>query len=120
MRASGAKGAAPAWHRPNRFRSSPMWTCGPCRSPCAPSPARRAYIEELRDSVAAVKAVNEPAFGATAGRLAAATDSLARATDWMLATLAASPDAALAGATAYLRLFASAAGGCMLADEALA
>jgi acyl-CoA dehydrogenase len=34
--------------------------------------------------------------------------------------LAARPDAALAGATTYLRLFASAAGGCMLADEALA
>ena len=29
-------------------------------------------------------------------------------------------DAALAGATPYLRLFGHAAGGCMLADEALA
>jgi hypothetical protein len=31
-----------------------------------------------------------------------------------------SPDAALCGATPYLRLFASAAGGCALAEEALA
>jgi hypothetical protein len=31
-----------------------------------------------------------------------------------------SPDVALAGATPYLRLFASAAGGCMLAEDALA
>ena len=30
------------------------------------------------------------------------------------------PDAALAGATPYLRLFAAAAGGCMLAEQALA
>ena len=29
------------------------------------------------------------------------------------------PDAALAGATPYLRLFAAAAGGCMLAEQAL-
>ena len=80
----------------------------------------RAYIDELRQSVEAVTAANDPAFGATAERLAEATDGLARATDWMLAALATRQDAALAGATTYLRLFASAAGGCMLADEALA
>ncbi len=80
----------------------------------------RGYIEELRRTVDAVKAANDPAFGATAERLAEATDSLARATEWVLAALATRPDAALAGATTYLRLFASAAGGCMLADEALA
>jgi len=79
-----------------------------------------AYIDELRGIVAAVRAANEPAFGATGARLAEAADSLAGATDWMLAALAASPDAALAGATPYLRLFASAAGGCLLAEEALA
>jgi alkylation response protein AidB-like acyl-CoA dehydrogenase len=80
----------------------------------------RAYIDELRGSVDAVKAANDPAFGATGARLAEATDSLSEATEWLLAVLATKPDAALAGATTYLRLFASAAGGCMLADEALA
>jgi len=80
----------------------------------------RAYIGELRHTAAAVAAANDPAFGATAERLAEAADGLARATDWMLAALATRPDAALAGATTYLRLFASAAGGCMLAEEALA
>src|SRR5262249_56036489 len=45
---------------------------------------------------------------------------LAEAREWILTALATKPDAALAGATTYLRLFASAAGGCMLADEALA
>jgi alkylation response protein AidB-like acyl-CoA dehydrogenase len=80
----------------------------------------RGYIDELRQTVAAVKAANDPAFGATGTRLAEATDSLADATEWVLAALASRPDAALAGATTYLRLFASVAGGCMLATEALA
>jgi acyl-CoA dehydrogenase len=78
------------------------------------------YIAELRRTVDAVRAANDPAFGATGERLAEATDSLAQATAWILTALAGKPDAALAGATTYLRLFAAAAGGCMLADEALA
>jgi acyl-CoA dehydrogenase len=80
----------------------------------------RGYIDELRRTVEAVTAANDPAFGATGARLAEATDSLSEATEWLLAALAAKPDTALAGATTYLRLFASAAGGCMLANEALA
>jgi len=47
-------------------------------------------------------------------------ESLDRATAWLLGKVGTSPDTALAGATPYLRLFASAAGGCMLADEGLA
>jgi acyl-CoA dehydrogenase len=77
----------------------------------------RGYLDELRQTVAAVKAVNDPAFGATGARLSDAVGSLDRATTWLLG---ASPDAALAGATPYLRLFASAAGGCALAEDALA
>jgi hypothetical protein len=80
----------------------------------------RSYIDELRRTVDAVTAANDPAFGATGARLAEAADSLSDATEWLLEALASKPDAALAGATTYLRLFASAAGGCMLADEALA
>ena len=80
----------------------------------------RGYLDELRRTVAAVKARNDPAFGATGARLRDAVDSLDRATTWLLGTLDKSPDAALAGATPYLRLFASAAGGCALAEEALA
>lgn len=77
-----------------------------------------AYIDELRQTVAAVKASNAPAFGETAERLGEAVDSLERATAWLLAQKS-SPDA-LAGATPYLRMFGNAAGGCMLADQALA
>jgi acyl-CoA dehydrogenase len=80
----------------------------------------RGYLDELRRTVAAVKQTNDPAFGATGARLGDAVDSLDRATTWLLGKLDASPDAALAGATPYLRLFASAAGDCMLAEDALA
>jgi 3-(methylsulfanyl)propanoyl-CoA dehydrogenase len=80
----------------------------------------KAYLDELRATVAAVQAANDPAFGATGARLAEAVDALEHATAWLLGKLDTSPDAALAGATPYLRLFASAAGGCALAEEGLA
>jgi acyl-CoA dehydrogenase len=79
-----------------------------------------AYLAELRELIDAVRAANDPAFGATAPRLTAAADALEDATRWLLATLASNPDAALAGATSYLRLFGATSGGCMLAAEALA
>ena len=78
----------------------------------------RAYIGELRRTADAVKAANDPAFGATGARLADAIDSLERATEWLLKD--PQSEAALAGATPYLRLFANAAGGSLLADQALA
>jgi len=88
--------------------------------PLAGGGAVRDYLGELRRTVAAVKGANDPAFGAAGEHLGAAVDSLERATTWLLGQLDKAPEAALAGATSYLRLFASAAGGCMLADEALA
>jgi len=88
--------------------------------PLAGGAAVGAYIDELHASVAAVRAANDPAFGATGARLGDAVEHLAHATAWLRQRLDAEPEAALAGATPYLRLFALAAGGCMLADEALA
>jgi alkylation response protein AidB-like acyl-CoA dehydrogenase len=88
--------------------------------PLSDGGAMRAYLDELRRTVKAVRTVNDPAFGATGARLAEAVDSLDRATTWLLARLEREPQAAQAGATPYLRLFGNAAGGCMLADEALA
>ena len=80
----------------------------------------RGYIDELRGIVARVQETNDPAFGATAVRLSGAVESLARATEWLLKQLGENGgEAALAGATPYLRLFGTAAGGCALADEAL-
>ena len=88
--------------------------------PLAGGAAVGAYLDELRATVAAVKATNDPGFGAAGARLGEAVEHLARATAWLLARLDAEPETALAGATPYLRLFGLAAGGCMLADEALA
>jgi alkylation response protein AidB-like acyl-CoA dehydrogenase len=79
-----------------------------------------AHLDELRGVVESVSASNDPAFGWTAVRLGDAVESLARATTWLIDRLAKEPDAALAGATPYLRLFGYATGGCLLAQQALA
>jgi acyl-CoA dehydrogenase len=76
------------------------------------------YIDELRSTVKSVQSSNATEFGETARRLGDAVESLERATRWLIAQKAS--DAALAGATPYLRLFGSVAGGCMLAEDALA
>jgi len=76
------------------------------------------YLNELRATVKAVRESNAPAFGDTATRLNEAIDSLERATQWLLTQKGSAN--ALAGATPYLRLFGNAAGGCLLADQALA
>ncbi len=86
--------------------------------PLAGGAAVKTYLEELRRTIAAVDASNDPAFGWTGVRLREALDSLERATQWLQAR--PQQDAALAGATPYLRLFATAAGGTLLAEEALA
>jgi alkylation response protein AidB-like acyl-CoA dehydrogenase len=77
------------------------------------------HIDELRGVVGALDASNDPGFGWTAVRLGEAVESLARATNWLLARLPKEPDAALAGASPYLRLFGLSTGGCLLAKEAL-
>jgi acyl-CoA dehydrogenase len=64
--------------------------------------------------------MNDPAFEWMEIRLREAVDSLDRATTWLLGHVDKAPEAALAGATPYLKLFGYAAGGAMLADEALA
>jgi hypothetical protein len=88
--------------------------------PLAGGAAVGAYLDELRRTVAAVKATNDPGFGATGALLGEEVDHLARTTTWLQSKLESEPEAALAGATPYLRLFGLTAGGCMLADEALA
>ncbi|HEY2231006.1 MAG TPA: acyl-CoA dehydrogenase [Xanthobacteraceae bacterium] len=86
--------------------------------PLAGGATIKAYLGELRRTVAAIDAINDPAFGWTGVRLGEALDSLERATLWMQAR--PQQEAALVGATPYLRLFATAAGGTLLAEEALA
>src|SRR5579885_1386398 len=76
------------------------------------------YLGELRETVKQVGASNAPGFGRTAARLDEAVGNLDRATNYLLAQKGS--QAALAGAAPYLRLFATAAGGCLLAEQALA
>jgi alkylation response protein AidB-like acyl-CoA dehydrogenase len=76
------------------------------------------YLDELRQTVKAVLATNDPAFGNTGHRLAELIGCVDRATQWLLAQKGS--DMALAGATPYLRMFGTLAGGCMLAEQALA
>ena len=83
--------------------------------------------ETVRDAIAAIRATvndvkrrNDPAFGKLGERLDEAANALAQATDYMLAQLGSNMEAALAGATPYLKLFALAEGGAALAREALA
>jgi hypothetical protein len=52
--------------------------------------------------------------------LGLAVESLARATEYMLATLGPAPADALAGASPYLRLFGVARGGTLLGEIAIA
>jgi acyl-CoA dehydrogenase len=80
----------------------------------------RAFIGDLKETVAQVKASNEPAFGAMGACLADGVADLEETTGWMLRKLAAEPKAAFAGATPYGRLFALTAGGVFLARGALA
>jgi alkylation response protein AidB-like acyl-CoA dehydrogenase len=78
----------------------------------------RLYLNELREIITAAQASNVETFGQTGARLNDAVDSLERATQWLLAQKTS--ETTLAGATPYLRLFGNAAGGCMLAGQALA
>ena len=80
----------------------------------------RGYLDELRRTVKAVQAANDPAFGMTGSAAGRSHRQPRPRHHWLLGKLDNEPQSALAGATPYLRLFGNAAGGCMLADEALA
>ena len=79
----------------------------------------RLYRRALRETVRGVKAANESAFGQTSERLEASVAALEDATGWLLRTLPENRNAALAGATPFLRLFGIACGGTYLAKGAL-
>jgi len=78
------------------------------------------YIAELAKTVQEVKASNRPEFGRMGERLGEAVAALAEASRWMGGSLEKNPEAAMAGATPYLRLFGLASGGVYLARSALA
>jgi len=81
----------------------------------------RAQIAWMRRAAEGLLKSPEPAFGHMAARLRGGVESLDRATSHQLAALASNrPEAALAGAAPYLRLFGLTLGGACLARTALA
>lgn len=82
--------------------------------------AVRAYIGEIDTLLALLDAEPDPAFKAICSQLARALQALGTATDWLLEQGRDGADRALAGATPYLRLFGTVAGGVMMARSALA
>ena len=78
------------------------------------------YLGSIADVVAKVMASNRPEFGRTAEKLNEGLGVLEAASKWMGRAIAENPEAALAGATPYLRLFGLVAGGAYLAKGALA
>jgi alkylation response protein AidB-like acyl-CoA dehydrogenase len=87
--------------------------------PLAGGKVMEAYIGELKQTVDRVRASNRVEFGRMGERLGEAVSALAEASRWMGGVLSSKPDAALAGASAYLRLFGLTAGGVYLAKGAL-
>ena len=78
-------------------------------------------IGELRAAIGELRESNLPGLGKSAEKLEAAIDDLDMATRVLLAMLkSGGMQAALAGATPYLRLFALASGGALLARGAAA
>ncbi len=77
-------------------------------------------VGAMRAIVAEVAERGDAGFGATAALLGEAIDALENASAAMRDALGADPAAALAGATAYLRLFGLALGGACLAKAGLA
>jgi 3-(methylthio)propanoyl-CoA dehydrogenase len=82
--------------------------------------AARDFIAGLRASDADLAAAREEGFSALRAALAEGAAALSRSTDWLIETHGASPGLALAGATPYLRLFGTVAGGWLMAMAALA
>jgi acyl-CoA dehydrogenase len=89
--------------------------------PLSKGDAVRRQIAAMRATLQRLVKEATPAFGSTGARLREAVESLDRATSFMLKAASGNqPEAALAGATPYLRLFALAQGGAGLAEAALA
>ncbi len=79
----------------------------------------RAFIKEMSDIAANAKASNRPEFGRLGERLDEAVVALTEATHWIIGNLTKNPDAVLAGATPYARLFGLTSGAGYLAKGAL-
>jgi hypothetical protein len=82
--------------------------------------AVRREITDMRATVEKLRGSNAAELTEIAKPLGLAVESLARATEYMLATSGPAPADALAGASPYLRLFGLARGGTLLGEIAIA
>ncbi|MEA2779644.1 MAG: 3-(methylsulfanyl)propanoyl-CoA dehydrogenase [Rhodospirillaceae bacterium] len=82
--------------------------------------AARDFITGIRASNYDLAAARHEDLSAIRAALAEAATALARSTDWLIETHGANPALALAGASPYLRLFGTVAGGWLMAMAALA
>jgi alkylation response protein AidB-like acyl-CoA dehydrogenase len=80
----------------------------------------RGFIAEMKETAAAAHASNNADMISVAKSLDAGLAALDTATDYMLTNLKSAPNDCLAGATPYLRLFGTVAGGHFLTRAALA
>ncbi len=80
----------------------------------------RGFIAEMRETAARAQRSNRDDLAAIGSALDKGLDALDEATEWMLTRLKSSADDCLAGASPYLRLFGTVAGGHFLALGALA
>ncbi len=80
--------------------------------------AARTYIAALRRDIAALDAGTLGPAAGLPGRMGQAIGALEKATDWLVESGARNQAAALAGASPYLRLFGTVAGGAMMAKAA--
>lgn len=78
------------------------------------------YVAEIRDICAALRQEKDDDLAAIDSALGAGVDALESATTWLRDAMGRSYDDAAAGATSYLRMFGTVAGGFMLARSALA
>ena len=79
----------------------------------------RGFIAEMRDTAKEARSSNDKVMTGIGAALDVALDTLDKATDYMLANLKSAPNDCLAGATPYLRLFGTAAGGHYLTRAAM-
>jgi alkylation response protein AidB-like acyl-CoA dehydrogenase len=79
----------------------------------------RGFIAEMRETAREARSSNDKVLTGIGAALDDALDTLDKATDYMLANLKSAPNDCLAGASPYLRLFGTAAGGHYLAGAAL-
>jgi len=82
--------------------------------------AARHFIAGVRQTEAEFMALGGENAAALSRALAAGARALTRATDWLIETYPKDARQALAGATPYLNLFGTVAGGWLLAESALA